>query len=309
MEDNPKPVQQELAVNDKPDEDSSKPRQNEPQTVSSGADKKSIFSLITDAFGKKTAEATLRDELEVIISEHEESGEATPEENIIIRNVLNFSDVKVCEVMTPRPDINSVSLDMELSVLIGHLTQSEHTRLPVYRDNMDDIVGFLHIKDLLKYWGDGANFKISDILREIIFIPPSMKITTLLEKMKLARTHMAIVIDEYGGTDGLVTIEDLMEEIVGEIEDEHDDETEVLIQEVGEGVYEVSARLEIEELEDQLNKQLREEGEDFDTVGGLIFNHMGKVPEVGEVLEHSSGVNFEVLEADNRKVERVKVSV
>lgn len=288
---------------DNPEDSSSKPRQ-----VNSGAEKRNIIAWLKK-FRKPAQEANLREELEEIIQEHEESGEATPEENTIIRNVLNFSEVKVSDVMTPRPDIHAVSKDMKLAELIEYILESEHTRLPVYRDNLDDVIGFLHIKDLLKYWGDGVNFQISDILRNILFVPPSMKITKLLEKMKLNRTHMAIVVDEYGGTDGLVTIEDLMEEIVGDIEDEHDEEQEELLLEVSEGVYEVSARLEVEELEAKLDRVLRGEDEDYDTVGGLIFTHMGKVPVVGEVLEHESGVRFEVLEADNRKVEKARVSL
>ena len=286
------------------EDSSSKPRQ-----VNSGAEKKSIITwLKKGVLRKPVPEVTLRDELEEIIQEHEESGEATPEENTIIRNVLNFSEVKVSDVMTPRPDIHAIAQDMKLPELIDYILESEHTRLPVYRDNLDDIIGFLHIKDLLKYWGDGINFQISDILRNILFVPPSMKITKLLEKMKVNRTHMAVVVDEYGGTDGLVTIEDLMEEIVGDIEDEHDEEQEELLVEVSEGVYEVSARLEVEELEAKLERVLRFDDEDYDTVGGLIFTHMGKVPTVGEVLEHVSGVRFEVLEADNRKVEKARVS-
>lgn len=289
------------------EDSSSKPRQTE-AGQNLGADKKTVKTWLRNLLKPNAAETSLRDELEEVLQDHEESGGEISEENTIIKNVLNFSDVKVSDVMTPRPDIRAISHDLSLNELIAYIIENEHTRMPVYRENMDDVIGFLHIKDLLKYWGDGADFKITDILRAIIFVPPSMRLSKLLERMKRERTHMAIVIDEYGGTDGLVTIEDLMEEIVGDIEDEHDDEEDELLKAADDGSYQVNARLEVEELEEQLNISLRMEDEDFDTVGGFIFTRMGKVPEVGEIYQDETGVKFEILSADNRKIDWVKVS-
>lgn len=290
------------------EDSSSKPRQVE-TNQNAGAEKKSIITWLKSFVQRQSGtEASLRDELEEVLQDHEESGGQISEENAIIKNVLNFSEVKVSDVMTPRLDIRAISHDMALPEIISFILENEHTRLPVYRENMDDVIGFLHIKDLLKYWGDGAEFKVADVLRAIIFVPPSMKIGKLLERMKRERTHMAMVVDEYGGTDGLVTIEDLMEEIVGDIEDEHDDEEEELLRAVAEGVFEVSARIEIEELEEHLGATLRGEDEDFDTVGGYIFTRMGKVPEVGESYESEQDWKFEIISADNRKVDLVKVS-
>lgn len=288
------------------EDSSSKPRQVD--GAESNKDKKNIVQWVKKKLRRNNQpDTSLREEIQEVIEEFEGGSAADSEEREIFINVLNFNDAKVSGVMTPRLDIRAVTDQTSLPDLIAYIRENEHTRLPIYRENLDDVIGFLHIKDLLRYWGDGKNFKIADILRPIIFVPPTMKISKLLERMKLDRTHMAIVVDEYGGTDGLITIEDLVEEIVGEIEDEHDDEEETLLRTV-DGGFEVNARLEIEELEGQLQANLRAEDEDFDTVGGFIFTRMGKVPETGESYESEQGWKFEILSADNRKIEWVRVS-
>lgn len=255
--------------------------------------------------------SNLKTELEEIIQEHEDAGDTSAQENEILRNVLQFDEVKVSEVMTPRLDINAVPLDIELEELKQYVADAEHTRLPIYKENLDEVVGFLHIKDLINFWVKNGGFDLNSMVRELIYVPPTMKITDLLERMRAKRTHMAVVVDEYGGTDGLVTIEDLVEELVGEIEDEHDDEEVLTLRKINGNLYEVSARFEISKLEQELDLEIYEEGEDedFDTIGGLIFTKMGKVPEEGEALSHKSGLIFEVVAADNRKIERVRIKV
>jgi len=294
-----------------PEEGSILPRQS--RNGSNGAekaDKKGVVHWFKKNLLGKSGDNSLKTELEEIIQEHEEAGDTAPEDNMILRNVLKFSDVRVTEVMTPSSDIDAVPIDISLENLKTLVAEMEHTRLPVYRNNLDDVIGFLHIKDLIKFWVQGGNFSLEAILRELIYVPPSMKIIDLLEKMKLERTHMALVVDEYGGTDGLLTIEDLVEEIVGEIEDEYDEEEVSGIKKLSANIFEVMARVEIAELEEEFGMDIYSEDskEDFHTIGGLIFTFLGKVPEIGEELEHPSGLKFKVLQADNRRIEKVEVT-
>lgn len=295
------------------EEGSSHNKHAENASNGSNAAKSGLFHWLKKLMPRKNGDATLRDELEEIIQEHEESGEMQPEENEILRNVLKFNELRADDVMTPRPDIDAVEEGISYDELVKFVAEKEHTRIPVYRENMDDIIGFVHVKDLFRYITNGHFSSLKDVMREIIFVPPAMRITDLLEKMRAKRTHIAIVIDEYGGTDGLITIEDVMEEIVGDIEDEHDEHNENHdeMKKLANGVFEVSARMDIDDLEEALDTKIysEEAPEDYDTVGGLIFTEMGKVPEVGESFVHdNSGINFKVVEADNRRIKRVQLS-
>ncbi len=230
------------------------------------------------------------------------------EEQSILHNVLGLSDSKVSDVMIPRTDIIAVENTISIEELKQVIIDKEHTRIPIYKGSLDSVVGFVHIKDLLPLF-DKTGFDINSVLREILYIPPSMKSLDLLVKMRTKRVHMALVLDEYGGTDGLVTMEDLMEEIVGEIEDEHDDFEEDEIKVIDENTLEINARIPVEDMEQRLGTRLMpdEEDEDFDTVGGLIFFMLGHVPEVGEIVKHPSGYDFEVLEADPRRIKKLLV--
>ena len=190
---------------------------------------------------------TLRETLEELIEEDEgdegqDRAEFTEQERELLLNALSFGELQVWDVMVPRSDIQAVEATAGLSEVVGTMRTAMHTRLPVYRDNLDDVVGMIHIKDLLPYWGDGAAFQLEPIIREVLFVPPSMRVLDLLLQMRDTGVHMAIVVDEYGGTDGLATIEDLVEEIVGEIQDEHDKIVPPQIVEVGDGVFEADAR-------------------------------------------------------------------
>jgi magnesium and cobalt transporter len=232
----------------------------------------------------------------------------------MIRNIINISDVKVDDVMIPRTDIIAVSKSATLDEIREVIMIKEHTRIPVYSENLDEIIGFIHSKDLVKFLGSKHhNFKINDIIRKVLYVPHVMRITDLLLKMRSSQVHIAIVLDEYGGTDGLVTIENIMEEIVGEIEDEHDlpdDNIYMTINKISDKLLQVGGRIEIEEIEELLAQKIIEdkEGIDFDTVGGLILATLKKVPEIGEVFKHSSGLTFKVLDADMRSVKLVEIS-
>ncbi len=289
-------------------EDGSKP-QNNGNVASNGAEKKKNgwFRKLLN----KGDEASLKTELQEIIQEHEGEGNAPHAENVILHNVLKFDELHVVDVMTPRLDICAVPADTSLDELKKYIDENEHTRIPVFDKNLDDVVGFVHIKDLITYWIEPKKFKLHEILREILYVPPSMKINNLLVKMRTERTHMAVVVDEYGGTAGLVTIEDLVEEIVGEIEDEHDEENQEEFVKLDENSYEVLARIEIRKLEENLGgtKLIREgHDNDYDTLGGMVFSMMGKIPRIGESVTHESGFTFKVIDADKRHIKRLKIT-
>jgi CBS domain containing-hemolysin-like protein len=257
---------------------------------------------------------SLRETLEGLIEEDEgidqqNRPEFSDEERAILLNALSFGSLQVWDVMVPRSDIKSIDNASTLDQVIDIMRESTHTRLPVIRDTLDDIVGMVHLKDLLPFWGDGQEFALQSILRELLFVPPSMKVLDLLMKMRDTGIHMAIVIDEYGGTDGMATIEDLVEEIVGEIQDEHDKILPPSLSERPDGSIEADARVDIEDLEKHLALELleTERREDVDTLGGLIFTLVERVPARGEIVRHQSGVEFEVLDADPRRVKRVLI--
>ena len=257
---------------------------------------------------------SLRETLEELIEEDEgidqqSRPEFSDEERAILLNALSFGSLQVWDVMVPRSDIKSIDTVSTLDQVIDTMRESTHTRLPVIRDTLDDIVGMVHLKDLLPFWGDGQDFALQSILRELLFVPPSMKVLDLLMKMRDTGIHMAIVIDEYGGTDGMATIEDLVEEIVGEIQDEHDKILPPTLSERPDVSIEADARVHIEDLEKHLALELleTERREDVDTLGGLIFTLVDRVPARGEIVRHQSGVEFEVLDADPRRVKRVLI--
>ena len=256
---------------------------------------------------------SLRETLEELIEEDEEEAqeraEFSEQERELLLNALSFGELQVWDVMVPRSDIQAIEVTAGLADVVGAMRNAMHTRLPVYRDNLDDVIGMVHIKDLLPYWGDGADFELEPIVREILFVPPSMRVLDLLLQMRDTGVHMAIVVDEYGGTDGLATIEDLVEEIIGEIQDEHDKILPPQITELPDGALEADARVEVEELERRLGMQLLDEErrEDVDTLGGLIFTLLDRVPARGEIVRHPAGIEFEVLEADPRRIKKLRI--
>ncbi|TNE67122.1 MAG: HlyC/CorC family transporter [Alphaproteobacteria bacterium] len=274
-----------------------------------------LVRTLKELLGMRSAEVSLRESLEEALDEHEEEALGQTlgqEEREMIFNVLEYGALRAYDVMVPRADIVGVSVDTTYDDLIRLFANAAHSRMPVYRDTLDDVLGMVHVKDALKVMADGtdtAAFKIGAIQRPVLYVAPSMKIIDLLAKMRATRTHMAIVVDEYGGTDGLVTVEDIVEEIVGEIEDEHDTIEEPDLVALPGGGFDADARLEMEELEEVLGIDLLPEGEreDVDTLGGLVFSLAGCVPEIGEVIVHDSGYRFEVVDADPRRIYKVRI--
>jgi CBS domain containing-hemolysin-like protein len=226
-----------------------------------------------------------------------------------------FQSLRVADVMTPRADIVAVEVSTVFEAVVAQFTEAEHSRMPIYRETLDDPVGVIHVKDVFRLLADddkrpGPGDQILHRLRrEALYVPASMRAADLLLRMRTSRIHMALVIDEFGGTDGLVTMEDLIEAVVGEIDDEHDDaQVSSIVARPG-GLYEVDARAPLEDLEAALDRDLAppDMEEDIDTVAGLVVALAGRVPQRGEVIAHPAGFDLEVVEADPRRVRRVRV--
>jgi magnesium and cobalt transporter len=265
--------------------------------------------------GETPSSAAMRESLEEVIEESERKEPAlSQQERVMLANLLGFGELKVSDVMVPRAQILAVDEDTPMSELVALFRDAKHSRLPVYRETLDDPTGLVHVKDVLTLLEpDGAGgyrpvpSSIARLKRPILFAPPSMRALDLLLKMQASHTHLALVIDEYGGTDGLVSIEDIIEEIVGDIADEHDEETPPLMRE-GEDFI-ADARLELEDFKTETGIDLAtpETDVDVDSLGGLVVWLLGRVPQRGEIVAHPAGYEFEVLEADPRKVKRLRI--
>jgi magnesium and cobalt transporter len=231
------------------------------------------------------------------------------QERALIANVLRLRETTADDVMVPRADIVGMRVDVTLEQALEQIRSDGHSRLPVYREQLDDIVGMVHIKDVFAYVGRPEAFRLEAILRRPLMVAPQMPVLDLLLQMRQQRMHLALVIDEYGGVDGLVTIEDLVETIVGDISDEHDEVQAAMVVERADGALDINARLPVEEFEQRLGPVLSEDERDadIDTVGGLVFTLAGRVPAKGEVISHPSGIEFRVLDADPRRIRRVRV--
>jgi len=229
-------------------------------------------------------------------------------EGTLLRNMLGLRDITAVDVMVPRADIFYVDRSDALEQVIEKMIAAGHSRVPVVNSNLDQVDGILHIKDLLRVLHGKESVDIQSLLRQPIFISPAMRVLDLLQEMRIRRLHLALVVDEYGGTDGLITIEDLVEEIIGEINDEHDEDTSPVFDIVGDGTALAEARLEIETLEAVVGPLLDEENYDeIDTVGGLVIALAGRVPGRGEIVRHPSGLEFEILDSDPRHVSMVNI--
>lgn len=257
-------------------------------------------------------EGSIKQMLEEVLEEESPELQAiSEEEKKLLKNMIHFGELTVRDIMVPRTQIMGVDKGTSLVELKRHIIEIGHTRIPVYDDSLDKIEGFIHVKDLFPLFVEGRMFEMKKVMREILFVPPSMRIVDLLLRMRVSGCHIAVVVDEYGGTDGLVTMEDLFEELVGEIQDEHDEDTdELMIEWVGDHVLEADARVPILQLEETLGEALvdplLERG--YDTVGGLVFFALGRVPVKGEVLHLSSRFKIEVIAADVRRIRRVRIT-
>jgi CBS domain containing-hemolysin-like protein len=277
----------------------------------------------------------LREGLESVIETHQAQNpedDLGQETKLMMRNLIAFSGLRVDDVMVPRADIIAIEDSATMRDLLTKFNEANHSRLPVYRETLDDVAGMIHVKDFMRWMSVKGGkrksktkapgitvsatdlslaVKQSGLYREVLFVPPSMPAADLLLKMQASHIHMAIVIDEYGGSDGLISIEDLVEEIVGDISDEHDTDEEQLIKQQGENVFVADARVHILIVDKLLGVDLLpdEEEDEADTLGGLIFEMAGRVPARGEIIKHDSGLEFEILQSDARRVKRIRILV
>jgi CBS domain containing-hemolysin-like protein len=257
-------------------------------------------------------EETLREQIEEAIDDAEDEpikrGDLSPTERQMLRNLLHFGDRTVGEVAVTRGDIISVPSTASFEELIAAFAEAEHSRLPVTGENLDEVIGMIHIKDVFKAQKDPTRPRtIEGLLRTPLFVPESMGVLDLLARMRTNRVHLAIVVDEFGGTEGLVTIEDVVEEIVGEIEDEHDEAATGMLTMLEEGLWEADARIELEELAKTVDARLATADDEVDTLGGLVFLLTGHIPAKGESVLHSSGWRLEAVDSDPRKIVRVRL--
>ena len=259
----------------------------------------------------KVEEPTWQETVEEFIEAKEDVAERiSDEERSLLLNLLRFGQLTVEEAMVPRSDIVALQQDASLEETVALIKQKGHSRMPVFRGALDDVAGMIHIRDVVAYWGEDSTFKLTDIIREILFVPSSMPIVHLLGKMRQTRLHMAVVVDEYGGTDGLVTIEDIVEEIVGEIEDEHDEDSAPIVKRE-DNIYDIEARSLLMHVEENLGVvfDISDEREDIDTLGGLVISLAGRVPKKGEIIAYSKNLEILVLDADPRRVKRLRVKI
>ena len=262
-------------------------------------------------FGDES-EPTLREEIEEAIDEAEESrpvaGDLSPTERQMLRNLLHFGEQTAGEIAVTRGDIIAVASDISFDELVRAFADAGHSRLPVYGESLDEVVGMVHIKDVFIANVDAAKDRsMAALMREPLFVPESMGVIELLARMRAQRTHLAIVVDEFGGTEGLVTIEDVVEEIVGEIEDEHDEAEAGMLTMLDDGLWEADARVELEELADAIDPRQSSDEDEVDTLGGLIFLLAGHIPAKGECITHPSGWKLEAVDSDPRRIIRVRL--
>jgi len=275
-----------------------------------------LLGRLRGILGMRPSETSVREHIAELV---QEAAEAQPEpgvmeeldrqERALIANILRLRGTTADDVMVPRADIVAISADLTLDEALKLIRAEGHSRLPVYGEELDDILGMVHIKDVFAHVGSAETFSLRAILRRPLMVAPQISVLDLLLQMRQARMHLALVVDEYGGIDGLVTIEDLVETIVGDISDEHDEPEGPMVTERADGTLDIDARLSIEEFEHRFGDVLTEaEREaDIDTVGGLVFMLAGRVPARGEVIGHPSGIEFRVLDSDPRRIRRLRI--
>ena len=250
----------------------------------------------------------VRETLEELMEEGEHQVDSDSHERTLLRNVLDLRDITAWDVMVPRADITAIDIKTPIPELVSEMVKMAHSRLPVYRNTLDDVVGMVHIKDVLAQLNSAKKMVLSDLVRKVLFVSPSIRALDLLQEMRMTRLHLALVVDEFGGIDGLITIEDLVEEIVGEIIDEHDVEEGPKIINQSDGTAVANARATVEELEELFGPVLNaEEKEEAETLAGLIYNITGRIAKRGEIIRHGTGLEFEILEADPRRLKTVRI--
>ena len=268
-----------------------------------------MISFLGKFFPVFARPASRREELTELLQESlDDKTSFDSHEGTLLQNFLGLRDTTAADVMVPRADIISVAIADGFDDIIQQMSDANHSRVPVYRDTLDDVAGIIHIKDLFANLRNDQTPSVDSLLRPALFISPTIRLLDLLHEMRLRRRHLALVVDEFGGVDGLITIEDLVEEIVGEIEDEHDTTAQLRFDQKSDGTAIADARFEVETLEAITGPLLDDdERDEIDTLGGLVFSLAGRVPGHGEVVRHRAGVQFEILEGDPRRITLLKI--
>ena len=278
-----------------------------------------LWSSIRRFFDNDNGDTSLRAQLEEAIAEHEDEhqsgdaegikGDLSPVELTMLRNLLHFSEHDADDVAIPRGEIVAISAEASWSELVEIFAEHGHSRIPVYRETLDEVIGMVHIKDVFPFLLAGRKppRDWTTLMRQPLYVPQARNALDVLADMRAKRTHLAVVVDEYSGVDGIITIEDLVEEIVGDIEDEHDDAPEDLFVPLGDGIWDADARAELDDVAERVDPHLAEVEDAVDTLGGLAFVLAGQVPEVGAILEHPSGWRIEVTDGDDTHVTRLRL--
>jgi magnesium and cobalt transporter len=285
------------------------------ETLSGDGDSRSILSRLARRFlGVGEADQSLRAQLEEAIDEHEEeagsdqAGDLSPLERQMLRNLLHFSEHDADDVAIPRGQIIALPRTASWEAVVAAFAEHGHSRLPVHGETLDEVVGMMLIKDVFPFLAEGKAPKDwTALMRQPLFVPQARNALDVLNDMRASRTHLAVVVNEYSGTDGIITIEDLVEEIIGEIEDEHDDAPTDLLIQLEDGLWEADARAELDDVGHRVDARLGEIEDDVDTLGGLAFMLAGQVPAVGALLAHDSGWHLEVIDGDEKRVTRIRL--
>jgi magnesium and cobalt transporter len=284
--------------------------------MTTAASRQHFVQRLRQRLWRRAAEHSVRESIAELVQEAAEAPmmpgvlpELDRHERALIANVLRLRETTVDDIMVPRADIVAMRVDVTLDQALAQIRTEGHSRLPIFRDQLDEIVGMIHIKDVFSYVGKPEAFSLEKLVRRPLMVAPQIPVADLLLQMRKERMHLALVVDEFGGIDGLVTIEDLVETIVGDISDEHDEVMGPMLTERPDGSFEINARLSIAAFEQRLGAVLTpdERAADIDTVGGLVFTLAGRVPAKGEIITHEGGVEFLILEADGRMIRRVRV--
>lgn len=291
-------------INDAPDFETESDRGTDSHGGLRGTIKRSLRAV-----GILPASTKVRNTLEELIEDQGTNEvEIDGHERALILNVLGLRDIAAQDVMVPRADITAVDIGTPIPDLVTQMVENMHSRLPVYRETLDDAIGMVHIKDVLARLDSAQPTALSDLVREVLFVSPTIRALDLLQEMRMTRRHLALVVDEFGGIDGLITIEDLVEEIVGEIIDEHDEEEGPKVVMDGDGSATADARATVEELETHFGPVLTdEERGEVDTIAGLVFGIAGRIAKRGELVRHESGLEFTIIDADPRRLKSVRV--
>ena len=269
-----------------------------------------IISRLVKKINFLSSNQSLRDSIKDVIDEksngNNQNLDLSSKEKSILSNILSINKLKAGDVMIPRASIIAISQDSLIQNILETIEKESHSRMPVFRKDLDDVLGMIHIKDIIKFSGKNQkDFDIKKIIREVLFVPPTMPVMNLLLKMQATKLHMALVIDEHGGTDGLVTIEDVIEEIVGEIEDEHDKDDDFNFKKIDYNTFEAKADMKLEDFNRESKLSIIQEN--VDTLGGYIFSKINRVPYAGEVIKVDNIYQFEIIDADPRKIKKIRI--